>query len=89
MARSGMLSRMPKLQHSYDVAAEAITIGIDLGDRCSYCCLLGGNGEVLTEGEVRTIREGLARHFQGLPRTCIAIEVGTHWLWVNRLLRAQ
>ena len=71
------------------MAAEAITIGIELGNRYSHCCLLGDNGEALPEGKVRTIREGLAGHFQGLPRTRIAIEVGTHWLWVSRLLKAQ
>jgi len=42
--------------------------------------------EVLTEGRVRTTPEGLSQHFKGLPATCIAIEVGTHSLWVKRLL---
>ena len=56
--------------------AGPITIGIDLGDRFSHCCVLGPNGECLAEGRIRTAPDALARHFQDLPRARIAIEVG-------------
>jgi transposase len=86
MAKSGMLSKMAELQCSFEVEKDSITIGMDLGDRFSHCCVLGKEGRVLTEGRVRTTPEGLARCFQGLPPVRIAIEAGTHSHWINRLL---
>ncbi|HZQ24942.1 MAG TPA: IS110 family transposase [Terriglobales bacterium] len=86
MAKGGMLSKSSELQASFDVEGESITIGIDLGDRYSYCCVLRGDGRVLTEGRVRTTADGLAKHFQDLPQTRIAMEVGTHSWWVSRAL---
>jgi transposase len=86
MAKSGMLSKSSELRPSFDVERDSITIGIDLGDRYSYCCVLGGDGRMLTEGRVRTTAEGLAKHFQDIPRTRIAMEVGTHSCWVSRAL---
>ena len=88
MARGGMLSRMEELQYSYETDGGAITIGIDLGDQYSHCCLLGQQGRVLTQGRIRTTREGFSRHFQGLPPTRIAIEVGAHSRWVSLLLKS-
>src|SRR5581483_6782349 len=86
MAKGGMLSKSSELQASFDVEGESNTIGIDLGDRYSYCCVLRGDGRVLTEGRVRTTADGLAKHFQDLPQTRIAMEVGTHSWWVSRAL---
>lgn len=86
MAKSGMLSNTADLECSFHVTQDSITIGIDLGDRFSHCCVLEGEGRVLTEGRVRTTPEGLARCFQGLPPTRIAIEAGTHSRWIHRLL---
>jgi len=80
MAKGGMLSKSSELRPSFDVERDSITIGIDLGDRYSYCCVLRGDGQVLTEGRVRTTAEGLAKHFQNIPQTRIAMEVGTHSL---------
>ena len=86
MAKSGMLSKSDELRCNFEVQGESITIGIDLGDRYSYCCVRGVEGRVLTEGRVRTTAEGFAKRFRGIPRTRIAIEVGTHSCWVNRVL---
>jgi transposase len=63
-----------------------ITIGMDLGDKTSRYCVLGGNGEVLSEGSVGTTRKALAQKFGGMRRCRIAIEVGTHSPWLSRLL---
>jgi transposase len=88
MAKSGILARSQDLQESFDATAGQITIGIDLGDRFSHCCVLGPDGTVLTEGRVVSTPEGMARHFQQLPPTRVAFEVGSHSRWVSELLRS-
>jgi transposase len=88
MAKSGMLAKSNALQQSFLATNEQITIGIDLGDRFSHCCVLGAGGMVLTEGRVGSTPEALARHFQELPPTRIAFEVGSHSRWVSELLAA-
>jgi transposase len=67
--------------------AEPITIGMDLGDKTSRYCVLGGaNGEVQSEGSVATTKKAMAQKFSGMRRCRIAMEVGTHSPWVSRLL---
>ena len=46
----------------------------------------GPDGKILTEGRLRSTPETMARHFQDLPPSRIAIEVGTHSRWVSQLL---
>jgi hypothetical protein len=65
------------------------TIGIDLGDRNSAYCVLDPEGDVLSEGTVRTSESGFAQQFQGAPTCRIAIETGTHSPWVSRLLQSS
>ncbi len=86
MAKSGILARSHDLQESFTATAGEIPIGIDLGDRFSHCCVLGADGTVLTEGRVVTTPDGMARHFQQLPPTRIAFEVGSHSRWMSELL---
>ena len=86
MARNGMLAQSQDLQPSFQATTEQITIGIDLGDRFSHCCVLGPDGKVLTEGRVRSTPEGMARHFRDLPSARIALEVGAHSRWASQLL---
>ena len=64
-----------------------ITIGMDLGDKHSEYCVLDQNGEVKKRGSVATTKAGMRRAFGRLKRCRMAIEVGSHWHWVNRLLR--
>lgn len=85
MAKNGTLATSKDLQPSFQLTGK-ITIGIDLGDRFSHCCVLGTEGEVLTEGRVRSTPEAMARCFQELPPCRIAIEVGSHSRWLSRLL---
>jgi transposase len=63
-----------------------ITIGMDLGDKISRYCVLGGDGEVQWEGSVGTSRKAMAGKFSGIKRCRIAMEVGTHSPWLSRLL---
>src|SRR5712691_13023916 len=63
-----------------------LTIGMDLGDKTSRCCVLGANGEVMSEGSVATTRKAMAQKFAGMRRCRIAMEVGTHSPWLSRWL---
>jgi transposase len=86
MAKSGILAKSHDLKESFTATTGEITIGIDLEDRFSHCCVLGADGTVLTEGRVVSTPDGMARHFQQLPPTRIAFEVGSHSRWVSELL---
>src|SRR5450759_4202160 len=63
-----------------------ITIGMDLGDKTSRYCELGGDGEVVSEGSVGTTRKAMAQKFGKMGRCRIAMEVGTHSPWLSRWL---
>jgi transposase len=63
-----------------------LTIGLDLGDRSSWYCLLDEAGEVLREQKLGTTAKAMREVFGALPRCCIALETGMHSPWVSRLL---
>jgi transposase len=86
MAKNGTLANCKDLQPSFNSVSGQITIGIDLGDRYSQCCVLGPEGDILTEGRVRSTPAGLAQHFQELPSARVAIEAGSHSRWISELL---
>ena len=65
---------------------QQLTIGLDLGDRSSFYCVLNGAGEVILEAKVATNPEAMKRTFEKMPRSRIALETGTHSPWVSRLL---
>jgi transposase len=65
---------------------EPITIGMDLGDKTSRYCVLGAQGEVVSEGSVTTTRKAMLEKFGPMQRCRMAIEVGTHSPWVSRML---
>jgi transposase len=63
------------------------TVGLDLGDKYSYLCLIDQqSGEVIEEGRLRTSPEAFRRRFCSARPLRIAIEAGTHSPWVSRLL---
>src|SRR5271163_592079 len=64
-----------------------LTIGLDLGDRWSFYCVLDEAGEILLEQKVATTPEAIKQAFGKMPQSLIALETGTHSPWVNRLLR--
>jgi transposase len=70
--------------------AKAVTfyIGIDLGDKKSNYCVLDGGGEIRAEDKLATTREEFTAYFSAIPRSRIAMEVGTHSPWVSDLLEA-
>jgi transposase len=63
-----------------------ITIGMDLGDKASRYCVLGDNGEVMSEGSVATTKKAMGQLFGRMRRCRVALEVGTHSPWLSRLL---
>ena len=65
--------------------AVAYYIGIDLGDKKSYYCFLDVD-ENMVEGKLTTTPTEFRLHFKAIPRSRIAIEVGTHSPWVSSLL---
>ena len=69
-------------------AAEGIAyfIGIDLGDKKSNYCFMDRGEEFLAEDQIATTLEGFAAYFKSIPRSRIALEVGTHSPWVSNLL---
>jgi transposase len=71
---------------SRNFAAQKLTIGLDLGDRSSWYCVLGETGEVLLEQRLATTPKALREVFGGTPRSRIALETGMHSPWVSRLL---
>ena len=66
--------------------SQKLTIGLDLGDRFSWYCVLNGAGEVVLEQKLATTPKALKEVFGGMPRSRIALETGTHSPWVSRLL---
>ena len=65
---------------------QKLTIGLDLGDRSSWYCVLDGAGEVLLEQKLGTTPKAMKEVFGGMPRSRIALETGMHSPWVSRLL---
>ena len=65
---------------------QKLTIGLDLGDRCSWYCLLDQAGEVIHERKLSTTPKAMQEVFAAMPASRIALETGTHSPWVSRLL---
>jgi len=60
---------------------------VDLGDIWSHYCTLSEVGEVVDRGRFRTTASGLDRRFRDLEPVRIAMEAGTHSIWVSEQLR--
>jgi len=70
-----------------NLSNETLTIGLDLGDRHSWYCVLDGAGQVRLEQRVSTTAKALREVFGRLPRCRVALEIGTHSPWISRLLK--
>src|SRR2546426_8863502 len=69
------------------LTGEKLTIGVDLGDRWSFYCVLDEAGKILQEQNVATTTEAMKEAFERIPRSVVALETGTHSPWLSRLLR--
>src|SRR5258706_1242663 len=63
-----------------------LTMGLDLGDRWSFYCVLDEAGQIILEQKLPTTQEAMKQTFGKIPRSLIALETGTHSPWVSRLL---
>src|SRR6202051_2931576 len=64
---------------------QKLTIGVDLGDRWSFYCVLEEAGKIILEQKVPTTPEAMKQTFSRIPQSRIALETGTHSPWVSRL----
>ena len=74
------------MKRSRKVSQATRTIGLDLGDRNSWYCVLDEAGRVQREQRVATSTKGLREVFGAMARSRIALETGTHSPWISRLL---
>ena len=65
---------------------QKLTIGVDLGDRWSFYCVLDEAGKIILEQKVPTTAEAVKQTFSKIPQSRMALETGTHSPWVSRLL---
>jgi len=61
-------------------------IGIDLGDKRSYYCILDKNANIVADGSLGTRVMEFDLYFKAIPKSRIALEVGTHSPWISPLL---
>ena len=64
---------------------QKLTIGVDLGDRWSFYCVLEEAGKIILEQKVPTTPEAMKQTFSRIPHSRIALETETHSPWVSRL----
>jgi transposase len=64
-------------KQSRNISQQKLTIGLDLGDRNSWYCVLNEAGQIQQEQRVRTNAKALQEVFGAMPRSRIALEIGT------------
>ena len=74
-------------QERKDFVVKKYTVGLDLGDRWSWYCVLDEGGEVVFEHKLSTTAKALREVFGGMPQSRVALETGTHSPWVSRLIK--
>jgi transposase len=73
-------------KQSRNISQQKLTIGLDLGDRSSWYCVLDEAGNVLVEQRLSTTAQAMREVFGAKPRSRMALETGMHSPWVSRLL---
>jgi transposase len=66
-----------------DVTTTRRTMGVDLGDKYSYFCLIEDR-EVIEEGRIGTSPDIFGKFFSTRKPMMVAIEAGTHSPWASR-----
>ena len=74
------------VRQSRSISHAKLTIGLDVGDRNSWYCVLNEAGQIQLERRVGTNAKALREVFGSMPRSRIALETGTHSPWISRLL---
>ena len=81
-ASPGEAGQRPELRPHHD----RLTVGVDLGDQLSQYCILGLEGETLSEGQLRTTQSDVGEFFAAIMPARVVIEVGTHSAWVQEII---
>src|SRR6201988_696971 len=68
---------------------DRLTVGVDLGDQRSHFCILGLQGETLSEGQLQTREAEVAEFFQAIPPARVVMEVGTHSAWIQEIIAGE
>src|SRR5215467_13016909 len=68
---------------------DRLTVGVDLGDRWSHYCILGLQGEMLSEGQLQTREAEVGEFFQALPPARVVMEVWTHSPWMQEIIAGE
>ena len=63
---------------SKKISQQKSTIGLDLGDRSSWYCVLDETGQIQLEQRVATTAKALREVFGAMPGSRIALETGMH-----------
>src|SRR5690349_17940199 len=74
------------IKQNKNISQQRLTVGLDLGDRNSWYCVVDEAGRIQLEQRVPTTAKALREVFGGMPRSRIALEIGTHSPWISRLL---
>ncbi|MGC2194937.1 MAG: IS110 family transposase [Terriglobales bacterium] len=73
-------------QQSKNFSQQKLTVGLDLGDRNSWYCVVDEAGQIQLEQRVRTTAKAWQEVLGTMPRSRIALEIGTHSPWISRML---
>lgn len=68
---------------------ESITIGMDLGDKTNFVCILDNTGNVQQSKPIENNMESIEKFFKQYKGATVAIEAGTHSPWISRLLSSM
>ncbi len=71
------------MQQTLNKQDQCLTVGLDLGDRSSFYCVLDEAGDILMEQRLSTTPKAIQEIFGAMPRSRIALETGTHSPWVR------
>ena len=63
-------------KQSRNFSEQKLTIGLDLGDRSSWYCVLEEAGSIVLEQRLSTTPKALKEVFGAMPRCRIALETG-------------
>src|SRR5258705_12027369 len=74
-------------KQSRNFSQPKLTIGLDLGDRGSWYCVLDEAGAIVLEQKRGTTPKAMRDVFGAIPRRRIALETVMHTPWVGRLLK--
>jgi transposase len=67
--------------------SNAITVGLDVGDKHSQVCILDSSGVIIEESRIPTTEKGIQRYFSSKTPARVTLEVGAHSPWISRTLK--